>query len=112
MIDLEAGPLAQSNLTNDLEPVLVTLKCESTKEMLVTWAKAEVTSVPTSIPNGKEVVSVSVPQEKRPADQVSLPVEALQVERPAPLYVAGVIPLAMDKEPPKLLEEVELPIEA
>ena len=60
------------------------LKCESTKEMLVTWAKAEVTSVPTSRPNGKEVVSVSVPQEKSPDDQVSLPVVALHDERPEP----------------------------
>ena len=83
--DRDAGPpLPQSNLTNDWEPVLVMLKCESTKEMLVTWAKAEVISVPTSRPNGKEVVSVSVPQEKTPLVQVSLPVTELQVERPEP----------------------------
>ena len=43
-------------------------------------------SVPTSIPLGKEVVSVSVsvPQENCPAFQVSLPVVELHVERPAP----------------------------
>ncbi len=61
---------------------MVTLQWESTKEILVTWAKVD--SVPTSIPLGKEVVSVSVPQEKVPLAQVNLPVVALHEVKPAP----------------------------
>ena len=48
-----------------------------------TWAKVD--SVPTSIPVGKVLVSVSVPQEKSPADHSSLEVRAVLHElKPEP----------------------------
>ena len=68
---------------NDWEAVLLTMKEEAAKEILVMWEKVPVPSlIDRPVPR---LPRLSVPQEKRPDDQRSLEVVAvLQEDRFAP----------------------------
>ena len=61
---LDAGPLAQSSLTNEIEAVLVRLNMFGSKDNEPTWVYVEPKSLVTSMPLKKPAsVLKSVPQE-------------------------------------------------
>ena len=87
LAEREAGPLVQSRVIRDSEAFLpsATLNMLGSKEREPTWLSVTPKSPVTSMPEKTVLVSVSVPQEKRPADQRSLLVVAvLQVVKPDP----------------------------